>query len=101
MSETPEMVERVALALEAAAMEHGSKVNSETTAQEFTRIMARAAIEAMREPTDAMKVAGGLKLEAMLFEGDPDCTGNVFEDMAFIHRPMIDTALTAAKREHE
>lgn len=56
------------------------------------RGLARAAVNAAREPTDAMKVAGGLKCEAMMFEGDPDFTGVIFNDMGVVFRTMLDTA---------
>jgi len=45
-----------------------------------------------REPEAAMKVDGGLKLESMMFEDDPEFTGVIFEDVKFIYRAMIDAA---------
>lgn len=54
--------------------------------------IARAAIEAMRTPTEAMKVNGGLKAEAMMFEGEG--TGFIFEDMGAVFTCMIDAALS-------
>lgn len=54
---------------------------------------AKAAIEAMREPSDAMMVAGGLKCEAMMFEGDPQATGIIFKDMGIVFTTMIDAEI--------
>jgi len=54
---------------------------------------ARAAIEAMKEPTDAMKLAGGFKCEAIMFEDDPDGTGVVFNDMGHVYKAMVKVAL--------
>lgn len=54
---------------------------------------AKAAIEAMREPSDTMMVAGGLKCEAMMFEDDPQATGVIFKDMGVVFTTMIDAAL--------
>lgn len=56
---------------------------------------ARAAIEAMREPTDAMKFAGGLKCEALMFEGEG--SGVIFDDMGWVFGEMIDAALSEVK----
>ena len=55
--------------------------------------IARAAIEAMMEPDDLMKLAGGFKAEAMMFEGDEDGTGVIFNDMGHVYRAMIQAAL--------
>lgn len=55
--------------------------------------MARAAIEAMMEPTDSMKLDGGFKCEAIMFEDDPDGTGVIFNDMGHVYRVMIQAAL--------
>lgn len=54
---------------------------------------AKAAIEAMREPSDTMMVAGGLKCEAMMFEDDPQASGVIFRDMGVVFTTMIDAAL--------
>lgn len=54
---------------------------------------AKAAIEAMREPSDTMKVAGGLKCEAMMFEGDSQATGVIFHDMGFVFTAMINAGI--------
>ncbi|NBB07874.1 hypothetical protein [Pseudomonas monteilii] len=54
---------------------------------------AKAAIEVMREPTDTMMVAGGLKCEAMMFEGDPQASGVIFKDMGVVFTAMVDAEL--------
>ncbi|AVH40627.1 hypothetical protein [Agrobacterium tumefaciens] len=54
---------------------------------------AKAAIEAMREPSDTMMVAGGLKCEAMMFEDDPQASGVIFRDMGVVFTTMIDAEL--------
>lgn len=59
----------------------------------FLEKFARIAVEAMREPTESMQVAGGLKAEAIMFEGDKDGTGVVFTDMGHVYRAMIRAAL--------
>lgn len=53
---------------------------------------ATAAIQAMRDPTDTMKVAGGLRCEEIMFEGKS--SGVIFDDMATVFVTMIDAALT-------
>lgn len=45
-----------------------------------------------REPTDEMKLVGGLKCESMMFENDEDYTGVIFSDMGFVYRSMIAAA---------
>lgn len=60
---------------------------------EDARIEARAAIEAMREPTTDMKMAGGRKCEDIMFGGDPDEGENVFADMGSVYTVMVDAAL--------
>lgn len=57
---------------------------------------ARVAIEAMREPTEAMEVAGGLKCEALMFEGDG--SGIIFKDMGHVYRSMLAAALEEGKQ---
>ncbi|GAA2885511.1 hypothetical protein GGQ99_005060 [Aminobacter niigataensis] len=52
---------------------------------------ARAAIEAMSPATDTMKVAGGLKCEAIMFEGEG--SGVIFNDMGEVFAAMITAAL--------
>lgn len=58
---------------------------------------ARAAIGAMSEPDDSMKLAGGLKLEAIMFEGDPDGTGMIFTDVGHVYRAMVQASLKEAR----
>jgi len=45
------------------------------------------------EPTEAMSVAGGLKMEAVLFEGDTDGNGLIFDAAAAVYRTMRHAAL--------
>ncbi len=74
-----EMIERVALALEPKCRAFGKGDMPMQVAREF----ARAAIEALREPTDAM-VKAGYRDDS---EGANDC------DTADQWRRMIDAAL--------
>lgn len=55
---------------------------------------ARAAIEVIRIPTDAMKYAGGTLCEDMLFGGAEPATGIIFEDIGHVFTRMIDAALS-------
>lgn len=55
--------------------------------------LATAALEGIRIATDPMMVDGGLKLEAMMFENDPEYTGIIFKDCGVVYRTMIDAAL--------
>jgi ClpX C4-type zinc finger len=66
----------------------------QSMAMEICEQAAKAAIEAMREPSDAMMVAGGLKCEAMMFEDDPQATGVIFKDMGVVFTTMIDAELS-------
>lgn len=61
---------------------------------EICELAAKAAIEAMREPSDTMMVAGGLKLEAMMFEGDPQATGVIFKDVGVVFTTMVDAEIS-------
>lgn len=82
------MIEKVAQAIAdniTAGLPEGVEID--------TRYAALAAIEAMSDPTDAMKLAGGFKCEAIMFEDDPDGTGVIFNDMGHVYRVMIDAAL--------
>lgn len=60
---------------------------------------ARAAIEAMREPTETMKYAGGTKLENMMFGGDPEGSDVIFADVGIVFRDMIDASLHEGEAE--
>ena len=66
-------------------------------AKQLARDRAMWALEGMKEPTPAVKVAGGLKMEAMLFENDPDYSGVIFEDCGVIFAAMIDAAIQEGK----
>lgn len=57
--------------------------------------LARVAIEAMRVPDEEMMLAGGFKLEAMLFENDEEYTGVIFKDAGVVFRVMVDAALAS------
>ena len=50
---------------------------------------ALAALDSITTATDHMMVEGGLKLEAMMFEDDPEYTGVIFKDCAVIYRTML------------
>ncbi len=54
---------------------------------------AKAALKALREPSDTMMIAGGLKCEAIMFEGDPQATGVIFKDMGVVFTTMVDAEL--------
>lgn len=83
------MVERVARAMFYATNEHDTTWESEAQEIKTTHlIMARAAIEAMREPTDAMVMAADWA-EAPYMENDLDL-GSQFKAE---WRAAIDTAL--------
>lgn len=108
MAET-EMVERVARAMcedDGAnwnASDFGDTANGEEPEdqREYWLAKARAAIEAMRQPTDAMQVAGGLKCESILFEDNDEGTGVIFKDMGIVFMTMIDAALLPAPTDKE
>lgn len=55
------------------------------------RAEARAAIKAMREPTEAMMGVGGLKCETLMFDGEG--SGVIFTDMGVVFAAMIEAAL--------
>jgi hypothetical protein len=75
-----EMIERVAAALKQRARLHQITILVEADAMD----LAKAAIEAMREPTEAMKLA------------PPDVNFGP-EDAAFAWKQMIDAALETEK----
>lgn len=97
-----DMIERVARAL---CTHHYEKIVGGSIAkhihmlcnveQNWPRFVdaAKVAIEAMRDPTDSMKVAGGLKCESIMFENDPEANGIIFHDMGLVFGAMIDAAL--------
>ena len=90
------MIERVARAILAKVPQGYGMYEQE--AREY----AKAAIEAMREPSHAMKLVGGLRCEAMMFENDPEYSGVIFNDMAVVFRDMIDAALQDSEHaKHE
>lgn len=79
------MIDRVAIAISGAPFPTAA-----------SRRKARAAIEALREPSPQMCVAGGQKCEAMLFEGEG--TGVIFTDMGTVFTTMIDAILNEEPR---
>lgn len=79
------MVERVAVAMEQAALDNQNLMAPGVPAREMTRIMARAAIAAMWEPTPAM--------EDRMYE--------VERPLADVWRTAIDEALREAAGEPE
>lgn len=88
-----EMVERVARAIYAAAWGFGHPPPTGVELEE-ARAQARAAIEAMREPTEAMEIAG---MEAApMFLRDEGAqrvrSSPSTDDCAKIFKAMIDTA---------
>jgi len=64
---TDSMVEKMARAIETAMPDYLAR---EIENRGLYAEIARAALEAMREPTEGMKYAGGTKLENMMFAGD-------------------------------
>lgn len=85
-------IEKLTIALYESSKEF-DWVDAVEPAREDMRGQARSVLATLRDPTDAMKVAGGLKCEAMMFEGDPDFTGVIFNDMGVVFRTMIDAAV--------
>jgi hypothetical protein len=62
--------------------------------REDARAAIRATLEYLRENvSDAVGVAGGLKLEAIMFEDDSEGTGVIFNDVKPVFRAMISAAL--------
>lgn len=89
-----EMVERVARALyEATPFKQtaGGFEEQSDVYQRMCMVLARAAVAAMREPTQSMMVAGGLKAETLMFEDAS--TGVIFKDMGEVFTVMLDAAL--------
>lgn len=100
-----DMVERVAKAIYATwAQETGITETWEDVVRVGHSIVhlatkeAKAAIETMREPTEGMMLAGGLKMEGMIFENDEDYTGVIFKDTAIVYSTMLDAALKEAEK---
>lgn len=79
------MIEKMIRAMQDTGLIDGMSLEDADT-------LCTAALEAMREP-DPLMVNGGLKLEAMMFENDPEYTGIIFKDCGVVHRTMIDAAL--------
>lgn len=110
MAET-EMVKRVARALRDADAIWAARKYADYPPEEIQRLiresadecgydeLAYAAIEAMRQPTDAMQVAGGLKCESILFEDNDEGTGVIFKDMGIVFMTMIDAALSPPSKD--
>lgn len=80
------MIDRVIRSMQDTGLIEGMSLEDADT-------MATAALEAMRIASDPMMVDGGLKLEAMMFESDPEYTGVIFKDCGVVYRTMIDAAL--------
>lgn len=80
------MIDKIIRAMQDTGLIDGMSVEDADT-------IATAALEAMRIASDPMMVNGGLKLEAMLFEGDEEYTGIIFKDSGVVYRTMIDAAL--------
>ena len=93
MTDTPEMVERVATTIDAAENAYLLQADDalaglrEEPEYGFPETVGRAAIAAMREPTEAMKLAGSLKVSA--FKG----TGVARHHVTEVWQAMIDVAL--------
>lgn len=91
MSES--MLERASKVMQhemrAAALKTGAAVTP-------WEVIARAVLEELKKPTDAMKVAGGLKCEAIMFEGEG--SGVIFDDMGTVFTTMIDAALSETRK---
>lgn len=71
-----------------ARLQSGAEVDGEYVREQFT-ILGRVAIEAMREPTEAMVEAGASELRAM-----HDAEIRTHHTPPFVWRGMIDEALT-------
>ncbi len=80
------MIDRVIRSMQDTGLIDGMSMEDADT-------LATAALEGMRIATDPMMVDGGLKLEAMMFENDPEYTGVIFKDCGVVYRAMIDAAL--------
>lgn len=93
MSES--MLERAAKALWYSA-EGSEWVSASDGTRSMYRHAARAVLEELKKPTDAMKVAGGLKCEALMFEGGG--TGVIFDDMGTVFSTMIDQILSETRK---
>lgn len=89
-----EMLERVARAMHTACLRYYSgEFKPSDDPLETHRFLTAAAFKEMREPTASMELAGGMKCEAMMFEGEHDGTGVVFKDMGHVWRAMVDDVL--------
>lgn len=80
------MIEKIIRAMQDTGLIDGMSMEDADT-------LATAALEGIRIATDPMMVDGGLKLEAMMFEDDPEYTGIIFKDCGVVYRTMIDAAL--------
>lgn len=87
------IVERVARALEKVALEGDNLLTRDPhiLTIELARAAILEAIQAMREPSEGMKVAGGLKCEAIMFENEG--SGVIFNDMGLVFTAMIDAQI--------
>lgn len=94
-SQLDRFIERGAARIQGPAFPVGTKLSElpPSYRDDFVKD-ARAAIEAMRQPTQTMEYAGGIKCEEMMFGGDADYTGVIFKDMGTVWRTMADAALT-------
>lgn len=87
-----EIVEKVAKAFGSVTWQENKTVGDYRN--EVARAAIKATLEHLRDnPSDSVQVQGGLKAEAMMFEGDPDYTGVIFRDMGVVFAAMISQAL--------
>ena len=90
-----EMVERVARAIyyksNMQRLVGGDPYASDENGKRFSRTMARAAIEAMREPTLSMIRAAAGMFDANVYMGGP--TARAQEKMQIAYKAMIEEAL--------
>jgi hypothetical protein len=69
---------------------YGVQPDDETIAAAISAYLeASGMVMVPREPTQDMELAGGLKCEGLMFEGDPDYTGVIFKDMGTVYKTMI------------
>lgn len=102
-----EMIERVAKAIEAAEEMFGQQYEEDqdglgpAPAHSIYQTLARAAIEAMREPNETME-ASGAGLEYATSDGDDDFNTEVGMYLAVkVYTAMIEAALKEDKRPNQ
>lgn len=49
-------------------------------------------LDELLQPTTGMAVSGGIKLEQIMFDDDPDGTGVIFNEVSVVFRTMVQAA---------